>query len=169
MSATFSLVRFLSRQESTFQKLFSFLGKSNFRILDILVSWHHQMPKHKTRNTFFWITWKVNSLLMKFRQFMSYHKRQSFNKTFHKNCDLKTSPRPFSVWKKICTTFIRKENFWSKLLTLVISKTMKICPNQHTDLLRFLFIEDSLKTKKGLELVSRPHFSENFLIKIFLL
>ena len=31
--------------------------------------------------------------------------------------------------------------------------------NQPADLLRFLFTEVSLKIKKGLELVSRPHFS----------
>ena len=29
-------------------KLFSFSGKSNFSILDIQISWGHQMPKHKT-------------------------------------------------------------------------------------------------------------------------
>ena len=39
------------------------------------------------------------------------------------------------------------------------SKAIKICPNQHADLHRILFTEDSLKIKKGLELVSRPHFS----------
>ena len=33
------------------------------------------------------------------------------------------------------------------------SKTIKICPNQHADLLRFLFTEDSLKIEKGVELV----------------
>ena len=36
---------------------------------------------------------------------------------------------------------------------------IKICPNQDTELLRFLFTKDYLKTEKGLELVSRPHFS----------
>ena len=35
------------------QKLFSFSRKSKFRILDIQISWHHQMPNHKTRNTFY--------------------------------------------------------------------------------------------------------------------
>ena len=49
------------------------------------------------------------------------------------------------------------------------SKAIKIGPNQHADLLRFLFTEDSLKIKKGLELVSRPHFSYNFFIKNFIL
>ena len=52
-------------------------------------------------------------------------------------------------------------------IRLCISKTIKICPNQHTDLLRFLFTGDSLKIKKGLELVSRSHFSSNFWIKNF--
>ena len=44
------------------QKLFSFLRKSNFRILDVQISWCHQMSKHKTRNTFYWITWEVNKV-----------------------------------------------------------------------------------------------------------
>ena len=39
---------------------------------------------------------------------------------------------------------------------------MKICQNQHAHLLRFFFKEDSMKIKKGLELVSRPHFSYFF-------
>ena len=39
------------------------------------------------------------------------------------------------------------------------TKTIKIYRNQHVDLLRFIFIEDSLKIKKGLELVSRLRFS----------
>ena len=42
------------------------------------------------------------------------------------------------------------------------SKAIKICSNQHAGLLRILFIEDSLKTKKGLKLVSRPFFIEFF-------
>ena len=45
------------------------------------------------------------------------------------------------------------------------SKAIEICPNQHADRLGILFKEDSLKIKKGLELVSRQHFSYNFLIK----
>ena len=34
------------------QKLFLFSRKSNFRIPHFEISLHHQMPKHKTRNTF---------------------------------------------------------------------------------------------------------------------
>ena len=49
------------------------------------------------------------------------------------------------------------------------SKAIKISPNQHAGLLRFLFTEHSLKIKKGRELVSRPHFSYSFLIEILFL
>ena len=47
------------------EKCFLFHFKSSFhsrekRILDIQVSWCHQMAKCKTRNTFYWITWVVN-------------------------------------------------------------------------------------------------------------
>ena len=62
VSATFVLVCFLSLDESTcqtrknvfisLQELFSFSRKSNFRILHFQISWRHQMPKQKTRNTF---------------------------------------------------------------------------------------------------------------------
>ena len=45
------------------------------------------------------------------------------------------------------------------------SKTIQICSNQYADILRFLFIDDIWKIEKGLELVSRQHFSNNFLIK----
>ena len=45
---------------------------------------------------------------------------------------------------------------------------LKICQNQHAHFLRFLFTEDYLQIKRGLKLVSRPHFSQNFSINIFL-
>ena len=44
------------------QKLFSFSRKLGSRILDIQISWRHEMPKHKTRNTFYCITLKVKSV-----------------------------------------------------------------------------------------------------------
>ena len=47
---------------SSLQKLFSLSKKSNFRILHFQISWHHQMLKHKTRNTFHWITWELNTV-----------------------------------------------------------------------------------------------------------
>ena len=48
------------------------------------------------------------------------------------------------------------------------SKAVKTSLNHDAGLLRFLFIEDSLKIKKCLELVYRPNCSNNFLIKSFL-
>ena len=48
------------------------------------------------------------------------------------------------------------------------NKAIKIYSNRNAGLLRIFFTEDSLKIKKGLELVFRSHFLYNFLIKIFL-
>ena len=101
------------------QKLFSFLGKSHFYILDIQILWRHKMPKHKTRNIFYWITFKVNNSLinfkilklLKFGQFAILQKK----KTEKKSCNPKTSSRPFCICKELTTTSIRKWNFWSKL------------------------------------------------------
>ena len=42
-----------------------------------------------------------NSMLKKFGQFVSYYKRKIFIKKFYKNCDLKTSSRPFCVCKEL--------------------------------------------------------------------
>ena len=75
---------------------------------------------------------------------------KNFIKKFYKICDLKTSSTPFLVCKKLSSNSIGKGN-------------------QQVDLLRLIFREDSLKIKKVLELVSRPHFPYNFLIEIFLL
>ena len=52
----------------------------------------------------------------------------------------------------------------SYLYSICISETVKICPNEQTDLLRFLFADDSLKIKKGLE---GPSLQATFFIKIF--
>ena len=99
---------------------------------------------------------------MKFSQYMSYYKRKKMIKNFYK----KSSSRLFYVCKELIS--IGKSNFWNKLLILICnSKAIKICSNQHADLLRSIFREDSLKIKKGLELVFRPYFPNNFLIKKF--
>ena len=60
--AAFLVVCFLSLNESTSQtrknafyftsRHFSFSSKSNFRILGFQILLRHQIPKHKTRNTF---------------------------------------------------------------------------------------------------------------------
>ena len=103
-----------------------------------------------------------HSISMKFGQFMSYSKRNRFIKKFCKNCSLKTSSRPFWVCKELSTASIGRWNFWSNLLILDIS------PNQHTGLNRFLFTKDSLKIKKGLELVPMPIFHIIFYKKFIL-
>ena len=109
-----------------------------------------------------------HSLLMKFGQLMSYCKRKKFINKFYKNYDLKSFRPVFT--KNLVPSLLENEIFEASYLYQIdISKTIKICPNHHTDFLRFLFTEDCLKIKKGLELVSRPHFSQNFLMKKFLL
>ena len=100
---------------------------------------------------------------MKFGQFMSHYIRKNFITKFCKNCGLKTSSRSFCVCKELSTASIGNEIFEVNYLYQICnSKAIEICSNQHADLLRSLFTEDSLKIKKGLELVSRPHFSYNF-------
>ena len=46
----------------SFQKLFLFSRKFNFRIPHFQILWRHKTPKHKIRNTFYWITWEVNTV-----------------------------------------------------------------------------------------------------------
>ena len=66
------------------------------------------------------MTWEVNnSVLMKIGQIL---KKEKFIKKLYKNCDIKTSSRPFCVCKELSTTSIGKWNFWSKLLMLDIIK-----------------------------------------------
>ena len=95
------------------QKLFLFSRKSNFRVLYLQISWDHRMPKHKTINTFHLKS--KHSLIMEFGQFKLYYKRKNFIKKWYKNCGLKTSFKPFCVYKELSRTSIGKRNFWSKL------------------------------------------------------
>ena len=74
----------LENQFISFQKLFLFSRKSNFRIFQI--SCHH-MTKHKARNIFYWIIWEIKIVCQS--NFPVYV--NNFIKFFYKNCDLKTS------------------------------------------------------------------------------
>ena len=143
------------------QKLFSFSRKSDIRILDIQISWRHQMPKNKTRNTFYWLMWEINSPSMKFGQYMwHYNKKKKISIFITKTAIWKLVLSPFVFAKNNAQTLLENEMFETSYLYYICnSKTIKICPNQHANLLKFLFTTDSLKIKKGLELVSRPHFS----------
>ena len=84
---------------------------------------------------------------MKFGQFMSYYKRKNIIKKFYKNCGLKTSSRPF--------VFAKMEHNFYWLMKFLEQATL------------IFFKEDSLKIRKGLELVSKPYFSQNLNKKIF--
>ena len=161
------------------QNLFSFSRKSNFRILHFQISWCHQhMFKHKTRNTFHWMTWEVNTICERNLASLCHIIKQTISsKNSAKTVAWKLVPDPACVSKELSTTSIGK---WSKILIFLKqdtyirylifnSKAIELCLNQHADLLRFLFMEDFLKIKMGLELVSRSHFSKNFLIKNFIL
>ena len=117
----FLLVSFLSLNESTemffilFQKLFPFSRKSNFRILHFSISWRHFLISLIKLGSNY-------NLLITFGQFMSYYKRKKIIKKLCKNYGVKTSSRPFCVYKKISLASIGKWNFWSKLLRFVIAK-----------------------------------------------
>ena len=70
--------------------------------------------------------------------------------------------------KNLAQLLLENEIFEASFLYWICNNiALKICPNQHADLLRILFTEDSLKIKKGLELVSRPYFSWNFFKKFY--
>ena len=57
---------------------------------------------------------------MKFNQCMSPDKKNNLIKKFYKNCDLKTSSRPFCAGKKTKHSFYWKNYFCTKLLVLAI-------------------------------------------------
>ena len=136
------------------QKLFPFSSKSSLRILDIQISWRHQMPKHRIRNTFYWITWEVN-IVCKWNLTSWCHitKEKMWSKS-----SIKTA-----TWKLIQGLFALTENYpkFKDLSLLEIkslkratyirygnSTTIKICTNQFAGFLRFLFTEDFWKLKR---------------------
>ena len=129
-----ALARLGQRFFISLQKLFSFLRKSNFRISDFQISWFHQMPKHKTRITLYWITWVVKKIISS------------------------TNSAKTEAWKLVPDPFVFA-NLLENEIQICNSKAIKISPNQHAGLLRFLFTEGSLKITKDLELVSRSQFS----------
>ena len=97
--------------------------------------------------------WPVYDILQK-----AYYKKKK-----KQWCDLKTSPKYFCVWKELGATSIEKWDFWGKLLVLEIAKLSNLSESAGRP--QILFTEDSLKIRKGLELIPRPHFSQNFLMK----
>ena len=111
------------------QKLFSSpppQKKSNFRILDIQISWCQT-----SRNTFYWITWEVNTVWML---------KKNFTKKLYKICDLKTSPRPFYLCKELGLTSIGKLFFFKEAIYIRcgIAKLSACRPSQISSYREFL-------------------------------
>ena len=102
----------------SFQNLFLFLRKSNFRILHIQISWRYQMPKHKTRNNFYWITWEVNSVCQwNLASLCHMTKEKKITKTFANTATWKLVPDSFVLAKNKHKIYW-KMNFWSELFIL---------------------------------------------------
>ena len=113
VSATFLLICFQIWKKTFLklglQNLFLFLRKSNFRILGMQISRFYQIPKHKARNTFYWITWEVNTVC-------SWNLTSLCHIMKEKILQYLTSSRPFCVYREFSTTSIGKWNFEASYL-----------------------------------------------------
>ena len=103
---------------------------------------------------------------------MSYYKRKTVIKKTEKILQKLRPENKFETLlclQRITNNLFEANDIFggSYLHVICNSKAIKICPNQHAELLKFLFTDNSLKIEKELELVSRSHFSYNFLIKNF--
>ena len=109
------------------QNLFSFSRKSNFRILYFQMSWRHQMPKHKTRNTFHWITWEKNTVYQ-WNMANIFHiiKEKISSKNFAKTAAWKLVPCRLCL-QKIKLSFYWKIKFFNQAtyIKYVIAKLSK--------------------------------------------
>ena len=105
-----------------------------------------------------------HSLIMKFGQFMSCYKRRVYIEKCKKYVARKLV-WGFLVFKLPLGNQIF-ETRW--LYWIYISKTIKICQNQHIDFLRFFVTENSLEIKKGLKLVFRQYFYRSCWWKLFI-
>ena len=93
----------LLKQEKMFcislRRLFSLLRYSDFNFSDIQMSWRHQVLKHETRNTFYWITWEVNTVWLWKLTSVCIIRKEIFLLKNHKKYGLETSSRPFSIFQ----------------------------------------------------------------------
>ena len=92
------------------------MRKTKFRILDIQISWRHQMPKHKARITFYWITWEVNTVCL------SHIAIEKFYQKVQKKGTWKLVPGPFTFAKNEAQAVLKSKHVWSKLLILDIKR-----------------------------------------------
>ena len=104
VSATFLLIFFLRLKESTcetrkndfyFTSKALFLRWSNFNFSDIQISVRNQMPKQETRNTYYWITWEVNTVFFIEKLYEEYGLETSL---IFKESSVKTILRRSACW-----------------------------------------------------------------------
>ena len=94
----------------------------------------------------------------------------NFLEKSYTKCGGETSPRPFS-WKLKFSISLDQQSkvLYSLLLLYGKLRAIEIYRNKATDYLLSPHIKLFQKIKRGLELVSLPHFPHNFWRKIFLL
>ena len=162
MSATFLLVCFSILKESTCETwkknfnsldliLFLLSATLNFSILEIQISWRHQMPKHRTRNTFYWIICEANKVYVSGIRSVYVTLEKKKIEKFYKNCDLENSSRPFCFWKELSTSSF-KMKFLTKAtyIRYVLAKLSKVVQISTLTSSGSFFTIDYIKVKKGL-------------------
>ena len=110
------------------QNIFPFFRKSNFSILHFQISWRYQMPKHKTRNTFHWITWEVNTICSwNLASLCNPVKEKILSKNSEETAVWKLVPGPFVFAKNYKHSFYWKMKFLKKAtyVRYVIAKLSK--------------------------------------------
>ena len=112
------------------------------------------------RNTFYWIILEINTVCYwNLASLCHISKGENLLKHSAKTATFKLFPDRFVFAKNQAQLLLENEIFETSYLCYIcISKAIKICSNQHIDLLISHFSEDSLKIKDQ-EIVSSPHFN----------
>ena len=100
-----------------FESFFSFLRKSDYDFSDIQMSWRHQMPKHETRNTFYWVTQSGDEI---WPVYVTLHEKKIFKK-FYEKCGQEASSRPFLIFKEYpVKRNLRRSVYWFGQILIVL-------------------------------------------------
>ena len=132
------------------------------------MSWRHQMPKQEIRNTFYWITWEVNTVWW-------WNLATLCNIT--KECSLQKYSIKNMAWKLVQKIFkessiersLRRFACWFGQILIVLLKHIKQGSLLQKSHFPIEIVLNSLQTQKDLELVFRLQFLWNSLINFFLL
>ena len=130
MSTTFLLTCFVCLKKNSFRikKSFLFHLKDSFFhswdnqiFSDIWMSWRHQIPKHETRNIFYWITWEVNIFWWcNLAGLCNITKENFLSKNSMKTVTWKLAPGPFQFSKNPLKRNMRRWWFGQILIFLRI-------------------------------------------------